>query len=95
MSDEGDQAHERRSRKARASRAGIELKETEAAFDGMRAAAIRRWSETKDGQTELREGLYRTVQVIDAVRAHLRRLVDDGQVADAEEAAYALLGKPE
>ncbi len=81
-------------RKAKASKARLELELTEAAFDAMRANAIGTLVATKDGETALREMLYRAVKVIDAVRKHLFDQTQDGLVADFIEQANAELKTP-
>jgi methylaspartate ammonia-lyase len=66
---------------ARAARARAELRETEAAFEAMRANAVEAWLASRDGETGYREALYRAVKTIDTVRDHLLALVQDGEVA--------------
>jgi predicted component of type VI protein secretion system len=69
-----------------ASQARIELDLTEKAFATMRESAVKRWAATKDHETQLREGLYRSVQVIDAVQRHLLNVLNSAEVADFAEA---------
>lgn len=69
----------------RAARARAELRETEAAFEKIRASAIERLFASKAGDTELRETLYQTVNVIDAVRKELRMVVDNGLIEEAKQ----------
>ena len=51
----------------------------------MRASALETWVATRDADTQFREALYRSVKVIDTVRAHLLAAVQDGEVADFAE----------
>lgn len=69
-------------RRAKASKARIELNLTEAAFAAMRVNAIEAWLATPDHDTQFREALYRSVKVIDTVREHLLAIVQDGDVAN-------------
>jgi hypothetical protein len=71
-------------RQARAARARIELEETEAAFERMKANALKKWLASKPSDVETREELYRLVHVIDTVRAELNSLVTDGLMAEHE-----------
>jgi hypothetical protein len=72
-------------RRSRARRAKVELDLTEQAFSAMRASALETWVATRDADTQFREALYRSVKVIDTVRAHLLAAVQDGEVADFAE----------
>ena len=76
----------------RAGRAAAELEQTGEAFAAMRANAVETLLASKDAERELREALYRAVQVIDAVQAHLRQVVDGGRVAELAEEMRALTG---
>jgi hypothetical protein len=68
-------------RKARSVRARTELELTESAFAAMRTNAVEAWLATADHDAPFREALYRSVKVIDTVRAHLLAAVQDGEVA--------------
>ena len=72
-------------RRSHAARAKLELDLTEHAFSAMRANAVDAWLATRDADTAFREALYRSVKVIDTVRAHLLAAVQDGEVADFAE----------
>lgn len=65
-------------------RAGRELAETAAAFDGLRAQYIQAWQDTPARDTDARERLWQAVQVLGKVQQHLRRAVDGGKLARAE-----------
>lgn len=73
----------------RAHKAQAELSETSAAFETMRATAIAAWMASKDHETAFREGLYRAVNVIDAVHNHLLGLVQSAEMADFAETIRA------
>lgn len=70
----------------RAGRARAELGETQAAFAGLRARALEAWLATAESETQAREGCWRTVRTIDAVREALLAVVQDGEVAAYVEA---------
>lgn len=66
--------------RARAAVARRELSETEAAFDKLRQASLEALAQTKPDDQQTRERLYHIVQAVDAVRGHLREIVDAGRI---------------
>lgn len=78
-----------------AAQAKSELRQTDAAFDAMKAAAVSEWLSTKDGETAYREQLYRAVQAIEAVRNHLFQIVATGDLEAAEQAFLKSLNQPQ
>jgi hypothetical protein len=70
---------------ARGARAKVELVETEAAFEAVRAAMIKRLVSTATAASDERERLYHGVQVLDAVRAALVKVVNTGKLEEAAE----------
>ena len=66
--------------KPRATRAASELRETDGAFDKMRATALEAFFASKASDVALREEIYRSVQTIDAVQKHLKMLVASGEI---------------
>jgi hypothetical protein len=68
---------------ALAGRAGLELELTSDAFDRLRAGAIEEWTQTSPGHVEKREKLWIVVSTLDAVRGALKRMVADGELANA------------
>lgn len=83
MTDEG-KLHQNRAKGDRA-RALLEDPTMQAAFNGVVAAYMDEW---KDNKMKLgpegREQIWRSVQLIDQVKAHLRKYIDDGKLADEE-----------
>lgn len=63
-----------------AGRARAEMALTEKAFATMRENALEDIAQSKASECELRENLYRTIQVIDTIKKHLRSIIEDGQV---------------
>lgn len=78
-----------------ASQARSELRQTEAAFEAMKSAAVKAWMQTRDGEAAHREQLYRAVQVIDTVRQHLIQVVANGDLEEAAQAFAKGLTQPE
>lgn len=66
----------------RAARARIELELTEAAFAGLRVAALNELVATTPSQSDKREKLYLTCSILDAVRKALLDAVAAGEVAN-------------
>lgn len=87
--DEPRQSTSTSERKSRGSRARIELEQTDAAFDHLIRTATKNWAETGPLDTDKREEAYRLVHVIRAVRTRLRDVIEDGEMAAAEERALA------
>lgn len=77
----------------RASRAGIELPQTEAAFADLRAALVERWASTTVDQVATREKMFFALQTLDSVRKALIRTATDGAVLK-HSAEVAELLKP-
>lgn len=63
---------------ARGRQAESELRIVDEAFASARANALEQIAASRSGDSELREGLYRAVQALDMVRAHLRSIIDTG-----------------
>lgn len=61
------------------------------ALFALEANYIDHWRVTKATDTDARERLWLAVQVVGKVRDHLKHVVDDGKIAQAE--MDALLGK--
>lgn len=78
-----------------AAQAKSELRQTEAAFDAMKAAAMSAWLATADSETAFREQLYRAVQAIEAVRGHLHQIVATGEIEEAAQAFAKSLNQPQ
>ena len=73
------------SEQARAQRASSELEIVSEAFAKLRQSATQALFSSQASQTEFREGLYRTVQTIDAVESHLKAVIAGGQIEDYVE----------
>lgn len=73
-------------RKSRGVRARVELEQTEAAFERMKANAVRNWIATDPADTAKREECWRLIHVIETARIELQALVNDGLMAEAEDA---------
>ncbi len=78
-----------------AAQAKSELRQTDAAFDAMKAAAVKAWMATKDAESAHREQLYRAVQVIESVRAYLFQVVATGEMEEGEAAFLKGLNQPQ
>lgn len=69
-------------------RAEQELRLTEAAFDKIRASALEAIAMTKVGERDKREELYLIANTVDAVRRHLRSIVDTGKMDELVAARH-------
>lgn len=63
-----------------AAQARSELRQTEAAFQAMKDAAVANWLASKPADTALREEAYRLVNVIDEVRKQLHQVIATGDI---------------
>ena len=59
------------------------------AFDRLDAEYVKAWRETTARDDDARQRLWQAVQVIAKVRDHLRKLVNDGKLAQKEIDALA------
>lgn len=75
----------------KAARAGIEYAETAEAFAGIRAEMVARWATSTLGEAVLRERLFLSVQIVDAVQKALLSTIDNGKVAKHSAEMTALL----
>jgi len=66
-------------------RTRAELRETEEAFTGVRAAMVKRLFETKPEESAERERLYLAVQVLDSVRARMKAVITGASDSKAIE----------
>lgn len=77
--------------KSRARTAKAELTETDAAFEAVREAMIKRLVKSAQSAADERERLYQGIQVLDALRQHMVNRIAAGQVAErADEIAEAV-----
>ena len=71
---------------ARGNRADLLLKDDllSGAFDKLEAEYLAAWKATKYNDTDGRERLWQSIQIVGKVRTHLQSAVTDGKLAQAE-----------
>ena len=74
-----------------AGQAAFELRQTEAAFEELRAELTAGLLASKVEERENREEAYRMIRALDLVRGKLQKRVQDGQVAEHSAEMRALL----
>lgn len=79
----------------RAHQASKELRETEAAFDGLRDALVAKFIASPAEAQKTRDTCYFAINALDGVRTALREVVDGGVIEEAIEDLLAGPPKPE
>lgn len=69
----------------RGAQADHELRETNAAFEQVRAGLVEAWATSTLGDAEAREKLYLSVQLLDAVRNELMKVATSKPMAESDD----------
>jgi len=78
---------------ARGMRARQELGEVESAFLALETAYYTAWKTSDLADHEAREKLFLAVNIIGKVRTHLKKVSDDGKLAEKDIAEIAKMGE--